>query len=233
MKSVFRRIEVWGDSVLKGVIYDEKRQRYTHLEENVALLSLKDLGLEVNNRTRFGMTAPKAHKLMEEALKKGLEAEAAVIEFGGNDSDFDWETVANEPHKEHAPKTPIDVFKQCITDMVKLLRSFNIKPVLMNLPPIDAVRYFSWITRNGLNESNILAWLGDVQHIYRFHECYSLSIMSLANSLGCDIIDVRQPFLLKKDFNRYLCEDGIHPNRAGYELIRQSIQEYGSSKLLA
>ena len=39
-------------------------------------------------------------------------------------------------------------------------------------------------------------------------------------------MDIRQPFLIQKDYTRFLCEDGIHPNQRGHELIRTVISEY-------
>lgn len=220
-----RRIDVWGDSVLKGVIYDKSRGKYTRLREENAVYALKNLGLDIRNNSHFGLTAPKARDMMFRALEQGIDSQAAVIEFGGNDCDFNWKEVSEHPEKEHRCHTPLDLFKQCIIDMVNLLRKKNIRPVLMNLPPIDSVRYFKWISRD-LNAKNILNWLGDVHRIYRHHECYNLCIMSLAGSLGCDLIDVRQPFLMQKNYTRFLCEDGIHPNQDGHALIRSVMSDY-------
>ena len=231
MLAHIKKIDLWGDSVLKGVIYDEDRKRYTRLEDNNAVRVLEDFGLDIRNNTRFGLTAPKAKDLMERALDKGMDSELAVIEFGGNDCDFNWREVSEHPDIEHKPNTPIEFFRQCIVDMVSLLRKKGIIPVLMNLPPIDAIKYFSWISK-GLNPKNILAWLGDVQRIYRHHECYNISVMSLAGSLGCDLIDIRQPFLLQNNYSSFICEDGIHPNREGHALMQKTLGKYAREKLI-
>jgi len=224
-----RKIDIWGDSVLKGIIYD--RGRYTRLREDNAVNGLKSMGVDIRNNSHFGLTAPKARDLMARELEKGNDSQAAIIEFGGNDCDFNWKEVSENPEKEHRCKTPLDQFRQCIIDMVGMLRKKTIRPVLVNLPPIDPERYFKWITR-GLNAQNILNWLGDVHHIYRHHECYNLCIMSLAGSLGCDLIDIRQPFLLQNDYTLFLCEDGIHPNQRGHELIRTVMREYAGNMAL-
>lgn len=222
---MINKIEVWGDSVLKGIIYDESRQKYKRLDQNTALDKMAEMGLNVKNNTRFGMTAPKARNLMLGALEKGVDAECAIIEFGGNDCDFKWSEVSQNPDLDHQPNTPLDVFKKCIADMVQAFRDHGIKPILMNLPPINSERYFDWISR-GLDAGAILKWLGDKELIYRHHECYSLTLMNLAKSMSCDFIDVRQPFLLVRDYYNYLCEDGIHPNEKGYKLMNQAIAEY-------
>lgn len=226
MFKVIKKINIWGDSILKGVIYDEIRKKYTTLKENNATLISKNTGLDIKNNARFGLTAPKARNLMLAALEKGVDCEAAIIELGGNDSDFNWAEVAQEPDKEHIPNTPLDVFRSCITDMVNALKKHNIIPVLVNLPPIDAEKYFAWITRDGLDGSRILRWLGDVQRIYRYHECYSLAITNLARTLNCHLIDVREAFLLEVNYSRYLCLDGIHPNSEGHKLMNKVFSEY-------
>ncbi|MGI6083980.1 MAG: SGNH/GDSL hydrolase family protein [Acetivibrionales bacterium] len=228
MINVMKRIEVWGDSVLKGVIYDDIRKKYRRIENRLAIDKITGLGLDIRNNSKFGMTAPKARNLMLSALKKGIDAEAAIIEFGGNDCDFKWAEVAAQPEKEHLPKTPLSVFKECITDMVKALRQSGIKPILVNLPPIHSEKYFNWISRS-LDAGAILKWLGDKELIYRHHETYSLAVVSLAQSLSCSFIDVRQPFLLKRDYFNLLCEDGIHPNEKGHELLSQTFESYAKS----
>ena len=225
MLNIRKQIEVWGDSVLRGVIYDENHKKYKRLKMNTAIDKMAEMGLNIKNNSKFGMTAPKARNLMINALEKGVEAEAAIIEFGGNDCDFKWAEIADAPHKEHLPNTTLDAFKECITDMVNVLRKHGVMPILMNLPPINSEKYFNWISR-GLNADAILSWLGDKELIYRHHESYSLAIMNLAQTLSCKYIDVREPFLLKRDYYNYLCEDGIHPNEKGYELMNQTIVNY-------
>ena len=59
-----KKIEIWGDSVLKGIIFDEEKMKYKRLSENIALKNLDKFGLTIKNNAHFGMTAPKASKLM-------------------------------------------------------------------------------------------------------------------------------------------------------------------------
>jgi len=232
MFDVIGKIGIWGDSVLRGIIYDENKKKYTTLEDNSASLISRDMGLDIRNNSRFGCTAPKALRLLEASLEKGFDCEVAIIELGGNDCDYNWEEVAAHPENDHQPNTPIDVFKNCITEMVSKVREKNIIPILVNLPPLDAERYLSWITRNGLDRNKILGWLGDVQHIYRHHERYSLAIMNLARSLNCHLIDIRDVFLKEHDYNRYLCIDGIHPNSDGHKLMEMAFRDYAKQYIL-
>ena len=74
-----------------------------------------------------------------------------------------------------------------------------------------------------LNRDNILAWLGDKNKIYRFHERYSLLLGRLAREYGCRLIDLRAAFLEQWDVRPYYCRDGIHPNASGQKLLGESI----------
>ena len=81
MINIIKRVEVWGDSVLKGVIYDEIRKKYRRLENSHLMKKITGLGVDVKNNSKFGMTAPKA-KTYVKGFGKGIDAEAAIIEFG-------------------------------------------------------------------------------------------------------------------------------------------------------
>ncbi|MBE6830962.1 MAG: SGNH/GDSL hydrolase family protein [Ruminococcaceae bacterium] len=97
--------------------------------------------------------------------------------------------------------------------------------MLLSLPPIDAQRYFAWISR-GLNAENILRFLGDIEYIYRWHEMYNLAVYRLAMDQGVPLIDISSAFLKTGNFQDLICEDGIHPNENGHRLIGQTIEKY-------
>ena len=79
--------------------------------------------------------------------------------------------------------------------MIALVRQKGIQPVLLTLPPIHAVRYFDFFTRGGLDRNNILQWLGDVEHIYRWHERYNNAVVQVARESDVPLADVRDAFL--------------------------------------
>ena len=167
------KIEVWGDSILRGVVLDPETRRYSRLKEaSCVALSSRALGIPAENHARFGMTSEKGRVVMEREIPAHAEGEAALIGFGGNDIDYDWRAVASDPHAEHLPHTPPKRFCENMRAMVCLARSRGMEPLLMTLPPIDAVRYYEWIGRDIEGKENILVWLGDVQQIYRSHAAY-------------------------------------------------------------
>lgn len=70
-----------------------------------------------------------------------------AIEVGGNDSDFDWERIADQPDFDHQPKTPLHSYIETLQGIVASVRGLDVKPVLINLPPIDADRYFEFLQK--------------------------------------------------------------------------------------
>lgn len=212
-------VAVWGDSVMKGVVYDEGRGRYALLPESGVQRASRTLGVPVRNRARMGCTVGKGMDIVRRDLSAGMTEGVALIEFGGNDCDFDWAQIAAAPTAEHQPKTPLGVFTARLTEMVALVRQQGMQPVLLTLPPIHAARYFAFFTRSGLDRDSILQWLGDVEHIYRWHERYNNAVVQVARRTDVPLADVRDAFLSCTHYDELLCVDGIHPNEKGHAII--------------
>lgn len=224
------KISIWGDSVMKGVVFDKTIGRYTYLQDDCITEVTKKFDIVCTNNSKFGMTAPKAFENLKKWLSKTTEKpDFALIELGGNDSDFDWKAIAEDPDSDHLPKTPIDEYRKAMTGIIETLRDNSIEPVLVNLHPIDAVRYLDWITKDGISKSAIMKWLKDVFKIYRFQELYSLTIGKLAQELNVRFIDLRQALLNAGNPSDYLCIDGIHPNEKGHEIMNICLSEYISN----
>lgn len=121
---------------------------------------------------------------MEREIPAHAEGEAALIGFGGNDIDYDWRAVAADRTRSICRIPRRNVFARTCSANVWLARSRGWEPLLMTLPPIDAVRYYEWIGRDIEGKENILVWLGDVQQIYRSHAAYNRLVVELARQLG-------------------------------------------------
>ncbi len=214
---------VWGDSLARGVVFDEKRNRYGLAPCSAADMVARELGIEITNRSRMGMTTTQGMQMMEKDLARGLHADAAVLEFGGNDCDFDWKAISEDPDRIHLPKTPAEQYEKNMKEMIKKVQSSGMEPILVNLPPINAERYFKFFSRGGLSQSNILKWLGDTFQIYRYQERYSMLVTRIARECGCRLLDVRSAFLNIWDSESLFCDDGIHPTAEGQALIGKAI----------
>ncbi|MBR3559976.1 MAG: SGNH/GDSL hydrolase family protein [Oscillospiraceae bacterium] len=214
------QVTVYGDSILKGVLLENGKYTVSHEWEQK--LSER-FGLRVTNRCRFGSTLPKAMARIEKDSETAGDGEFALLEFGGNDCDYDWAAIADAPEGEHQCKTPPQLFLTCYRRAIRLLRESGRKPVLSTLPPINAELYLGFLCRNGLSRENIVRWLGDVQRIYRWQENYSQMAEQLAREENAPLIDLRRPFLQdSRSPATLLCADGIHPSRVGQELIYDS-----------
>ena len=211
---------------MRGVYWHEESASYkiwnnAHYIDGLA----ERLALEIVNRSQVGCTVERGEAMIDKALDAGLDCQTVFLEYGGNDSDFDWAAVAAAPSRQHQAKTPLPQFRQSYLRIIEKLRRRGIRPVLMALPPIDGQRYFQWFAQ-GLDGEALRSWLGDLDIIYRHQEAYSLEVERIAASAGCPVVDLRQPLLLRHDLPRLLGLDGIHPSPEGYRLIWQEIEKF-------
>ena len=222
-----KQVQIYGDSVMRGVILGEDN-RYCFSRGGKIDAFMQEFPVDIQNKSSFGCTVTKGCQLLEKGLKKqeASPCDMILVEYGGNDCDFNWEEVAAAPEAEHLPKTPLSKFEGMMRGAVKAIKDKVITPLLMSLPPIDAERYIGWITKTGLSKQNIVKWLGDVHMIYRFQELYSNTIGKIARETGSFFVDVRSYFLDKHNYKHLFCADGIHPNVDGHELIRVAFGEF-------
>lgn len=215
---------LFGDSVAKGVIYDQTKKRYTYLKNSFASLFSKLENIPVVNYAKFGCTVTKAIPIVEKHSDDLKQFGYTALEFGGNDCDFNWAKVSENPYKKHLPNVPLNEFEENYKKIINNVRKSGSKPVLLSLPPIHAERFFAWITK-GLNAENILKFLGDVGKIYRWHELYNYAVCKLSKEENVPLVDIRHEFLLRDNFGELICEDGMHPSEKGHELINEMISK--------
>lgn len=226
--TLHQTIEIYGDSIMKGTFLDGEAQRYRFSSEKLINNFQDKFSIRVSNKSMFGCTIVKGYDLLCKHIEKGLECEAVLLEYGGNDCDYRWDEVAADPDFDHLPNTPLPLYIETYRKMVDRLQEKNITPIIMSLPPLDANRYFKWITRKGLNGDNILKFLGDAQRIYRQQEMYSFAATKIAYETGSMFIDVRTPFLDKQYCKDLFSEDGIHLNQEGYQLVYDAFVDFAA-----
>ena len=228
---LFHKVQIYGDSILKGIELDHSESYIVPKESGWQFLE-EEYPLAIVNRAKFGCTVTKGLEQLSRALDRGLSCDAVVLEYGGNDCDYRWAEISQNPKGEHLPNTPLPEFMEKCRKMISLLQTNGILPIVMSLPPIDAQRYFHWFCRGGLDENAILDWLGgDIQTIYRHQEMYSNALCRVAMESHAPLVDVRTPFLASKNCRDLLCADGIHPNREGHRLIGEVFGEFAARHL--
>ena len=211
-----KKLTILGDSIMKGVMYNSERDRYMLYNDGWFIESAMDSGLEIKKRCRMGAT-------VEYGLDSlpGIERGSSVlVEFGGNDSNFNWSVVADAPKEEHDPTVPPNAFHTMYRKLIEGIKSIGAEPIALNLIPIDAESFFKWISRKA-DGRRVLEWLGDENMLYRWHEYYSRTVERVAQETGCRLIDLRGKLLLDRSYCRMICGDGLHPNEKGHELIRK------------
>ncbi len=214
-------ITLYGDSILKATVPDEKLKYHFHFQQFADVFA----GVQLNNRAKFGATVEKGLKLVQTDLQKQAVAPFALLEFGGNDCNYNWPAIAQAPLQQHLPATGLQQFTAGLSQMVQLLRAAGSTPVLMTLPPICGQRYFDFFSR-GLDRGNLLAWLqNDVQVIYRKQELYSGAVARFAAANGLPCIDVRSRFLQQDSMDKLISADGIHLSDDGYALLFDALRE--------
>lgn len=219
-------VALFGDSLGKGVFWNERRHRYAYCGLNAADVAAQKLGVTVVNRAKFGLTAPQGLDVLDGALSAGLRCDAAVIEFGGNDCNFHWEEISAAPQARHEPATAPDTFEHTLRCMIRRLTESGVRPILATLPPINAERYFRFLVGDRLNAANILRWLGDVQQIYRFQEMYSHIVERAAREMKTQLLDLRVRCLAQPRFTAdMLCMDGLHMNEEGQAFVGGQIAD--------
>ncbi|MCR4620957.1 MAG: SGNH/GDSL hydrolase family protein [Clostridiales bacterium] len=219
-------ITILGDSIARGLMYDSKASRYTVYPDTYAS-KLKGLGYSLKNLARVGGTIDNALEMFEKCEKQ--PGGRLAIELGGNDSDLDWKEVAKDPGVYHEAKIPLKEFGEKLYRLISLARKSGLKPLVVTPLPVVAERYVKWIS-HGLDAEKILKYLGSYEYIYRWQERYALEALKTALATDTEVFDLRSQFLFQRDFADFMCEDGIHPNSAGHELIAQAVCGYVLSR---
>ena len=111
------KIVVAGDSISKGVIYDETKNKYTILEDNYVELVRDKLNGIIHNTSRFGSTIIKGIQKLKKSIFNE-QPDIVLIEYGGNDCDFNWVEIAEDPEKNHQPKTDFATFENTLLKLL-------------------------------------------------------------------------------------------------------------------
>lgn len=211
-----KKLLIFGDSILKGVTFSAENGKYKLCPQDYSKLSSE--GISVNNLCKMGATIEYGEKILKEELKDGGNNCTVLFEYGGNDCDYPWRAISENPNDNHRCRTLPSVFEKKYKECIEYALLSGAKVIISNLPPLDSEKYMQWICR-GLNYDVILRWLGDKSMLYRWHENYNRLVEKIADSFGLTLIDLRSAFLTSHSFDTLISNDGIHPTEAGHRLI--------------
>ena len=214
-----KKIYLWGDSIGQGVVYDPERRRY-RLGRGRCEKLLRERGVPLECRARMGATVRDGYA--DFAATPVTDPGLAVIEFGGNDCDLDWQAVSDDPESFHDGRVPLGRFRETLNGFIREARGRGLTPVLVTPPPLLSERYFAWVSR-GKDPESILRYLGDVEHIARWQERYAWAVRDEAERNGCRVLDLRREMLEERNLPDLMSLDGIHPNERGYETMARAL----------
>ena len=210
-------LSIFGDSIMAGVVQEDGR--YSRCRDQFQRLE-NETDVRLDNHSSFGSTVVKGFERLNKFLRQGALGEYTLVEFGGNDCAYDWAEVAAAPDEGHLSVVPPEIFEKQYEQMLLAVKAAGSEPVAATLPPISSSRYLAHVCRDGLDSAAILHWLGDLEAISRWQESYSAIVARVAEKLGCRVLDLRAAFPASgPELEQYLCQDGIHPNRKGQQLM--------------
>lgn len=217
-----------GDSIIRGVILKTQNNdaRYTLSDVNIVDRCGRELHCDVVNLGKMGCTVQKGESILERNIDRIRGAKYVLLEYGGNDSDYDWTAIAQAPNKLHSPKTPLEMYESSYVRVIQKVRQMGCVPLVLSLPPMDAERYFHFFTQKMTTtmRDNILGWLnGSTNTIMSGHELYNMATWKVAQRTHSQWIDITSRLIVGHQANCYLCEDGIHPNELGQKYIADTI----------
>lgn len=185
-------------------------------------------GSAVRNLSRFGSTILGGLKNLDRHLREIRPGDKVVLEFGGNDCNFDWKAIADNPEGQHEPTVTLARFHELYAEVIEKVRSVGAEPVLLSLPALLPGRFLDFVSR-GLDRERILQWLGnDETTISNWHEQYNIEIFKLGAQYGAAVVDISTVFLEQRGLEDYYCIDGMHPNERGHALIAEAVMRSGA-----
>jgi len=227
-------ITLFGDSVPAGIVYEKNKLH--RLQKSCVDLVCKHFGIKVTNISKYGQTWTRLIEkgMIENYINKAKKSEnnVAVFFMGGNDSDYEWTKVAESPLTYHPEKTPIDNFKVMLGSTIKELQANDIKVMFCDLTPVVSNQYVDTVISKLADKTKVMEFLhNDIDNVFRHQALYSSFITQYAELNKCTMINVREHFLKNKNYGKYLCSDGIHPNKAGHKLIAKAAIKQITQKL--
>lgn len=220
------KVSVFGDSILRGVQPDSGRRFYVN--DNLGLGAIAHShGLSVQNFSKLGCTITKAWHYVQKMFTR-IDADMVLMNFGGNDCDFNWAQIDRDPLSDHRPNTELDEFAGTYGRIVDHVKAQRRLPVLFTLVPGQKNKYIDYIcARDGLDRENVNLWMDrNGIDLDALQASYSDAVRNVAASREIPLLDIRSAFISQGREGDLLCDDGIHPNSKGQKVIRDCFENF-------
>lgn len=217
-----KTLQIFGDSILKGVYWDDAQHRYRALRE-CPFPQAEAHGIRIINHSRMGATIRTGLELLK---RQNPDPESVILlEYGGNDCDFDWKSVSAAPAGTHLPAVSMEEYQAGLRAAIGIAGRLAGAVAVCTLFPLSPQRFMDWISQ-GCSRENILQWLGgDSCILYRWQEWYNQAAVRIAMEEGCLLCDIRSFFLTDHHYPEHVCADGIHPTPEAHALLRAVLDD--------
>ncbi|MDY6407686.1 MAG: SGNH/GDSL hydrolase family protein, partial [Pseudomonadota bacterium] len=206
--------------------HDAQVNKYKILRENFVALSEQRFNVVWKNYARHGSTVIEGEKAFLSHLSQVQNSDYILFSFGGNECNYDWDKISQNPDLPHAPRLTLSQFHDRYVHLIQLAQKRGKTPILFSLPPLHAESFVRSISL-GRNQNSIMKFMkNDVHLSYRWHNMYNLEIFKIARERDIPVIDISTCFLSQLDYSSYLCDDGVHPNEKGHQLIAEALKEF-------
>lgn len=209
-------VRIFGDSILRGVLYENGGYHLCRDRMNVP-------GVLLKNECRMGADSRKGLALTSRAAESCNRDTLALLEFGGNDCNYDWKRISEDPSLVLNCMVPPEEYCKNLKEMVSVLSRTGAQVAICTLAPIDETQFMNYIS-HGLSYDNILHWLGTIHRLYEWQEYYSQLAEETAKRSGCRLIDLRSAIDVQKR-GELFCADGIHPTESGHTLLHRYLED--------
>ena len=188
------RICAFGDSAMKGTVLESTMPlKYSLPEETFTDKTASALGIQIDNFAKFGSTVNVGEKIVARHMAQIPRYDYTLLKFGGNDCDFNWEDVGNDPRWIHEPFTPLTEFSLAYNRIIDQVREAGSTPIILSLVPVDPQHFYAHVTRTigARGRSNVIEWLGgSPSFIGEWHEMYNLQVLGIAAKNDVPVIDI-------------------------------------------
>lgn len=206
MNKQIKSVSVIGDSLLKGIIYNENKKVYNIVEDSCVNLLQKESEFDINNFTLCGLNIENLNKYFNLVLNKTND-EIIILEIGTDSFEQDLST--------NGVKTLYtkDKFNKILKKIIKKTKKEKKNLILTTIPYISNNKYYQFIMdKKGLrNQTSVL-------DINNFIDEVNNIIKRLSQKNNILFIDLNKGI---NSFNEELYSiDGKHLSLKGHNVLK-------------
>ena len=222
---------IFGDSVFKGARYDSVAGKCVVNDRFGLDETAQRAGLTVKNFSKFGCTVTKALGYVQKMFTK-IDSDIVLMNFGGNDCNYDWDAISQSPLDMHRPNTELDQFVDYYNRMIDFVLEKRSLPVVATLLPVQDKKYIDYVCKvRNLDREKVLSWVkGRKTSLSEHQKAYSDAVSEIASTRSIPVIDLRSAFC-KRNSASLIGPDGIHPNARGQKVISGCFEAFVSDYL--